>query len=144
MHIHPDTAIHQIQLEDGSFCIRCYGVGDNPKQGLWFDKSITELLNASAIPLSAVFDGEEQSLWDARLFPVCKTREKALLWTQRIMDWIASGILVEEVREAWIASERMSLANELPRCRSTRLPLVATRAGDRDQGSVVLSIDRSR
>ena len=110
LHIHPDTAIHQIQLEDGSFCIRCYGVGDNPKQGLWFDKSITELLNASAIPLSAVFDGEEQSLWDARLFPVCKTREKALLWTQRIMDWIASGILVEEVREAWIASERMSLA----------------------------------
>ncbi len=57
------TVLHGLKLNDGRFVVRMYGVGDNPKENKWFGKEIAE------------------SLWTAKLFPVCDSIEEAVSHT---------------------------------------------------------------
>ena len=68
----PDnTALHMIYLNSGELVCRCWGVYDNIK-GLdtWLGYKVQEL------------DEQADSLWNARLFPVCKTQDEAIEWAQ--------------------------------------------------------------
>lgn len=57
----PDgTVLHGLKLRDGSFTVRIYAVGDNPKEKKHFGR-----------PLA-------QPLWEAPLFPVCDTMSEAV------------------------------------------------------------------
>lgn len=57
------TVLHGLKLNDGRFVVRMYGVSDNPKENKWFGKEINE------------------SLWTAKLFPVCDSIEEAVSHT---------------------------------------------------------------
>jgi len=54
------TVLHGLKLKDGRYCVRMYGVEDNPKEMLWFGKSLN------------------QPLWEARLHPVRETMHDAI------------------------------------------------------------------
>lgn len=60
-----NVVIHGLKLTDGNFTVRMYGVDDNPKENKLFGKTIGE------------------PLWDAKIYPVCDSIEKALLETLR-------------------------------------------------------------
>lgn len=60
----PDnTVLHGLKLTDGRFVVRMYGVRDNPKDCFWKGQKLSE------------------TLWSARLFPVCQTMEEAVAAT---------------------------------------------------------------
>ena len=60
----PDgTVLHGLKLKNGKFCVRMYGVNDNPKENLWFSSPI------------------ECALWDEKLFTQCDTIDKAVFNT---------------------------------------------------------------
>lgn len=60
----PDgTVLSGLKLKDGKFVVRMYGVNDNPKEKLWFGKSIDE------------------PLWTYSVFPVCDTMAEAIAKT---------------------------------------------------------------
>jgi len=54
------TVLHALKLNDGRFCVRKYGVDDNPKDTLWFGKQLNE------------------PLWSAQLHPVRETINEAV------------------------------------------------------------------
>ena len=57
----PDgSVLHGLKLRDGSFCVRFYSVNDNPKEKKHFGKPLDTLL------------------WEAPIFPVCKTMREAV------------------------------------------------------------------
>ena len=57
----PDgTVLHALKLDDGRFCVRKYGVSDNPKEKSRFGKPL------------------KKPLWDADLHPVRNTMEEAV------------------------------------------------------------------
>jgi fucokinase len=107
----PDnTVVHSLKLLGNKYCARFYSVQDNPKQGMWFGRSILDVLESFSVPVSSVFDSSDTSLWNARLFPVCERREESLRWMQKIIGWINSRNIDSVDRAAWLQAERMSLA----------------------------------
>ncbi len=57
----PDgTVLHGLKLKDGRYVCRMYGIEDNPKETLLFGRDIGE------------------TLWSAKLYPVCDTMEEAV------------------------------------------------------------------
>lgn len=106
-----DTAVHQLQLQDKSFCTRFYGVHDNPKQDQWFGKPINKILADLDIPHASVFDGPDSSLWNARLFPAISSREESFRWMEEILAWVTTGIIEPDARKKWMQASRMSLAS---------------------------------
>jgi fucokinase len=54
------TVLHTLKLKDGRFCVRKYGVADNPKDPQWFGKSLNE------------------PLWEAPVHPVRKLSRDAV------------------------------------------------------------------
>lgn len=108
----PDnTAVHQLQLQDKSFCTRFYGVSDNPKKNNWFGRPINDILTVLNIPASSVFEDSDSSLWNARLYPVVDSRKDSLGWMLEMLSWVTTGTITENVRQKWMQSERMSLAS---------------------------------
>lgn len=105
-----ETVVHSLKLLGNKYCIRFYGVQDNPKQKMWFGRPILDVLEAFSVPESSVFDSSDRSLWNARLFPVCARREESLGWMQKILGWITTGNVDSVERDAWLQTERMSLA----------------------------------
>lgn len=55
-----NVVLHGLKLDTGKFVARLYGVNDNPKENKLFGKEINE------------------PLWDAKIYPVCDTIEKAV------------------------------------------------------------------
>ncbi len=93
-----EIVLHGLQLKDGSFVVRVYGVKDNPK-----DKC-SECLSASMVNQLV----EDVSLWEAKIYPICDSWEKAVeaaLVTYRMMK---GGASVEE-KEWWKKQEKTSL-----------------------------------
>lgn len=69
------AVIHALPLEGGRFCVRFYGIEDNPKSRYWF-----------GLDLGA-------PLWEARLFPNCGTIRQGLEYAVSVLERIASGKL---------------------------------------------------
>jgi fucokinase len=120
--LEPGVVLHQLPVQVGNgslprgFVTHLYGVKDNPK--LPFEQSAATFVNRpwsewlgdagiSPADLWPEAQGEERSLWTARLFPVAETRDESLalaLWMQRPSD------ADEETRRRWLAARRLSLA----------------------------------
>ncbi len=87
------------RLSDGRFTVRIYGTEDNPKD------RIGEMMSGNILTLL----GEDTTLWDAPVYPVCAERDEAVqaaLITYRMMKGIAS---LEE-KEWWLKQEKISLS----------------------------------
>lgn len=107
-----DTVVHQLPVDGASgagWVIRAYGVDDDPKQTLrsatWFNRPLLETLQRLGLSREEVWAaGEEQTLWNARLFPVTRPDEA---WAcARWMMGYESGYGLKGWREA----RRLSLA----------------------------------
>lgn len=69
-----DTVLHGLKLEDGNFTVRYFGIEDNPKENKYFSQNLN-------VPL-----------WEAELFPVCKSSEEAIrsvLYGQQAAKYIS-------------------------------------------------------
>ena len=92
------TVMHGLKQTDGRFVCRIYGVFDNPKESMLFGKK-----------LEGDFweEGEEHTLWNARLYPECESIREAVAWALRLPGMLSSGIWPEE----WRKKERKSLCS---------------------------------
>lgn len=102
--IPPGVVLHGLKLKDGGYVVRVYEVAANPKEkcGKYVAGSLLKEV------------GEETSLWDAGLYPVCASWESAVsgaLITLRMMRGSAS---VEE-KEWWQKQKRISLQESFNR-----------------------------
>ncbi len=75
----PDGAVlHALKLKNGKFVCRMYGVEDNPKENKLFGKNICDIFKEADIAESGEGEADKESLWTAKLYPVCGTIEEAV------------------------------------------------------------------
>ncbi len=107
-----DTVVHQLPVEqpDGSgWVIRAYGVEDNPKLAIekatWFNRPILETLERLKLRVDEIWGaGEEQTLWNAALFPVTSPDDAWLC-----ARWMMGYASVYDLNR-WRSARRLSLA----------------------------------
>lgn len=108
----PDkTALHGLKQKDGTFVVRVYGVGDNPKGTLedgasFLQTTLTDFLKNSGLHTEELWDGENHALWTAKLYPACADIEEALRASLLLFD-LAEG--KRERLEEYRAMRRLSL-----------------------------------
>ncbi|MCD7745239.1 MAG: bifunctional fucokinase/L-fucose-1-P-guanylyltransferase [Lachnospiraceae bacterium] len=94
----PDGAVlHALKVKSGKFVCRMYGVEDNPKESRLFGNDIGE------------------TLWAAKLYPVCDTVEEAVKATLALglADWARSGGAVLSGGVSWTNGETAEGGREL-------------------------------
>lgn len=75
----PDgTVLHGLKQKDGTFVVRVYGVDDNPKESMeegctFLGVPLERFLKAAGLKPEQVWKGERHCLWDADIYPACKT-----------------------------------------------------------------------
>ncbi len=80
----PDgVVLHGLKQRDGCFVVRIYGIGDNPKGsleegGTLMEVSLTEFMEKHGLAPTDLWDCEEHSLWNARLYPTCGSMREAV------------------------------------------------------------------
>ena len=80
------VVLHGLRLLDGRYVARIYGVGDNPKGTLempggagFLGSTLDAFLSRNGILPSQVWEeGQEHSLWNARLYPAAADMETAV------------------------------------------------------------------
>jgi fucokinase len=112
----PDTLLHQLPLRDvEGYVTRLLGASDDPKcaieaGGTFLNKPWTAWLSTARISVQDLWpDAQDVSgctLWDARLYPICTSREESLdlvLWMQS-PETVSPDLLAR-----WRAKPRLSL-----------------------------------
>ncbi len=94
-----DVVLHGLKQKDGKFVARIYGVSDNPKEGLLFGKSL-EMFDG-------IWDGDDHTLWSARLYPACDTIREAVAAALNVYAIAHGGGDIE----TWKRSQRKSLCS---------------------------------
>ena len=108
------VVMHALRLLDGRYVVRLYGVEDNPKSTLeqeagFLAGSLSDFLERNGLPVSALWEeGEEHSLWNARLYPAASDMEGAIQAALTV-ERMARGAASKEERDAWKRAQRMSL-----------------------------------
>lgn len=108
------VVLHGLQLRDGSFVVRTYGIEDNPKGMLEDNTSfllgrLKDMVEYYRIPEDALWpDGGEHTLWTANLFRTCSSWQEA----------VAAALLLTSISERrapspqvalWLSGKRTSL-----------------------------------
>ncbi len=88
-----NVVVHGLKQKDGNFVARIYGTEDNPKavledrgekdaeaeECMFLGRPFHELLDKSGISKEELWaEGEEHTIWNARLYPACPTIREAL------------------------------------------------------------------
>ncbi len=113
VEIPSNVVLHGVNLRNGGYCTRIYGVWDNPKVILeqdasWLGTTVNKMLEYYELTPEMVWGDAEHYLWFAKLYPVCSTSEEALnasLLVYKIFTLEATKPQVEY----WLSCERMSL-----------------------------------
>ena len=106
---------HGLKLQSGSFVVRVYGVEDNPKgtleeQGCLMGLPLDSLVKSYGLRIEDLWSGNDHSLWQARLYPVCHSIEEAMHFAEILIKMTSvSGDVTEKEIEEWKKAERMSL-----------------------------------
>lgn len=103
-----DTVVHMLPILGGKFCCRTFHVDDNPKNNVWFRKDLSELLAFYKISDDKIYNGQDKSLWDARLYSVCDNVKDAIDCMIFLLKFVNKEATQEEI-EKWLATERNSL-----------------------------------
>ena len=93
----PDgIALHCVRLHNRRWVCRVWGVSDDIKSNqAWFGKPLQE------------WDPEADSLWDAKLYPACDSRQEALEWARAFF----ARTMNDELMQKWRACDRLSLSD---------------------------------
>lgn len=108
-----DTVWHGLRLRDGSYVIRCYHVGDNPKENMeggaaFHGTELGRFMAQNGISREELWDGKEDYLWLARLYPRCGSWEEAQEMAA-LVGRMAAGTALSADIAAWRAAQRTSL-----------------------------------
>ncbi len=109
------TVLHGLPLQDGLFVVRVYGVEDNPKvrygqNAAFLGTTLERFMSENGIACEQLWQDAEQSLWNARLYPVCETMQEAVSYCN-ILQRMAQGAAAQEEIEDWRGCRRESLAS---------------------------------
>ncbi len=110
-----DTVYHGLKLKNGRFTVRIYGGDDNPKGSPeagdpFLGQDLREWTEYYGMDPQQLWDGEDHSLWMARLYPMVDTVEEGIQLANILykMTRMSEELTYEEV-EKWKNSERISL-----------------------------------
>lgn len=107
-----NTVVHCVQ-QKGRFTARVYGVEDNPK-GTYEENTpflsgwLKDILDFYQADIHAIWEGQEHSLWLAKLYPVCNTMQEAVEKSLFLVKMAEGEADKEEVKD-WLSWERSSL-----------------------------------
>lgn len=73
-----DVVLHGLKQKDGKFVARIYGTGDNPKESVLFGEPLTAFVQKNGLADADVWDGNDRTLWTAKLYPACDTIREAV------------------------------------------------------------------
>ncbi|MDR2599839.1 MAG: hypothetical protein LBC73_06130 [Oscillospiraceae bacterium] len=91
-----NTAIHCVILNDGQWVCRTWGVYDDVKSlDSWLGNKVSD------------WDENADSLWNAKLFPVCKSKNEAFEWARLFF----SGEVSQKLKEEWLKHKRLALSD---------------------------------
>lgn len=102
-----DVVMHGLKQKDGKFVCRIYGISDNPKSTKLFGKELTEIAKKLSLNDSDLWDGNDKTLWNAKLYPVCDGIAEAVYEALNLYE-IING---EADMKAWKEAERKSLCS---------------------------------
>ena len=100
-----DTVLHGLKQRDGKFVVRIYGSADDPKgklENCSFLKGMMQYVDAAEL-----WDGDDRSLWTAKLYPVCDSIREAVAAALNIYE-ICRG---QGDIDAWRRATRKSLCS---------------------------------
>lgn len=98
-NIPANVVLHSLKLADGRFVTRIYGVADNPKEGTFLGGSMAAFGN--------VWDGDDHSLWQAKIYPVCDSMAESV---DAALNVYALAMGAGDY-DAWASVERVSLCS---------------------------------
>lgn len=92
----PDGVVmHGLKLNDDQFVVRIYGVNDNPKSafpdGSFLGTTLGEFLRKNDLSPADIWDGNDRSLWTAKLFAPAESVQAAVLNALRLYDMASVG-----------------------------------------------------
>jgi len=107
-----NVVLHGLKQNDGRFVVRIFGISDNPKArlgdgGSFFECGFDAFLENNGIRPEELWDGTERDIWNARLYPVCKTIQEALAAALNVHAMSCGKGDVQ----AWRRAERTSLCS---------------------------------
>ena len=93
-----ETVLHCLKQTDGTYVTRIYGICDDPKSAevRLFDRELN---------LGDVWQGAEQNLWNAKIYPVCSSMKESIAAALNLYD-IVHG---RGDMDAWSESRKESL-----------------------------------
>lgn len=105
------TVLHGLKLKNGKFSVRIYGVCDNPKgdkNASFLGGSLSSLMAHLNIGENELWGaGEDKSIWNARLYPLCDSIEDAVDAALNLYELsVGNGD-----KNSWLLSERASLSS---------------------------------
>lgn len=108
-----DVVFHGLQLREGRFVTRAYGVMDNPKGTYeknteFLGTTITDFMEKNNISVEDIWENNEHYLWFANLYPVCESQEETIDWALLLCK-MARGEADFEKVQAWKKQEKLSL-----------------------------------
>ena len=120
-----DTVLHCVCLSgEGGYVVRVYGVGDNPKNtlengGSFLKGTLPAFLEKNGLAPEDVWDGEDHSLWMAKLYPVKKSQQEAVAASLLLSD-MSCGKVGKDAVEEWKKQRRYSLWESFQKADTTR------------------------
>lgn len=107
------TVVHAVRQKDGRYAARVYGVRDNPKGSYRENASfltghIREMLEYYRIPAHEIWDGEADSLWEAKLYPLEESCQEAVKSSLLLCE-MAEAVADKDKVMDWLKKERTSL-----------------------------------
>ncbi len=110
-NIPSNVVLHGLKQRNQKFVARIYGVLDNPKLSLSENCSfcgvlLEDFIKQHNLSEAELWDGEDRSLWSAKLYPVCDTMEEAVCEALNLYQLChGAGDL-----SSWKKAERKSLS----------------------------------
>ena len=105
-----NVVLHGLKQKDGKFVARIYGVKDNPKGKVddcnFLGVPFKDFISKNGLSFGDVWDGEDRSLWNAKLYPTADTIQEAISGALNLYELTRGG----GDKEKWLNSIRKSLA----------------------------------
>lgn len=107
-----DVVLHGLKQRDGKYVVRIYGVLDNPKLSLQENCSfcggtLADFVNQNQISQNELWEKDDRTLWNAKLYPVCDSMEEAVEQALNLYQ-LCHG---EGDLNLWKQSEKKSLSS---------------------------------
>ena len=105
-----DVVLHCLRLDNGKYCVRIYGVKDNPKDSInngigFLNSSINDFMAKYNLSTKDLWDDISCTLWLSKLFSLCDTMSEAVDSALNLYNLMHGNGDFKK----WYESERISL-----------------------------------